>query len=161
MLPFQMSSSEGPGSDTEGDLKPEGNEVTEVDEKEKGSEAKNQAKGEAEGKKRKWNRGKHMTPSKRARQFVGVMEVREGKMWCLACDCPIQHSEKSIADSHVKSKKHQVNVEKLASLVKTPGPSAKMSFQGVSSSSSPAKLKPEGVLVTCLFCEKCIFCNSF
>ena len=106
MLPFQMSSSEGPGSDTEGDLRPEGNAVTNVDGKEEGSEAKNQAKGEAEGKKRKWNRGKHMTPSKRARQFVGVMEVREDKMWCLACDCPIQHSDKSIADSHVKSKKH-------------------------------------------------------
>ena len=72
------------------------------------------------------------------------MEVREGKMWCIACDCPIQHSEKSVADSHVNSKKHQVNVDKLALLVKTPGPSVNMSFQVGSSSSSPAKLKPEG-----------------
>lgn len=76
------------------------------------------------GKKRIWNRGKTITPAKRAKQYADVMEVIGEQMWCRACSCPIKHDEKCSADKHVQSTKHKENVKKKVHLVSAPGPSA-------------------------------------
>ena len=94
----RMSSSDTAGSDTD-------RVVLEAKE----TEAKAPDK---KGKKRPAVRGKFMTPEKRTRQFVGMMDVRGETMWCLACECPVGHHEKSTAMSHIRSQKHVKNAEK-------------------------------------------------
>ena len=103
----RMSSSDFIGSDTDGSVKAE---PQSAQENEEGARAPQ--KEAKPGKKRVPPRGKHSTPMKRARQFPEVMDVRGEAMWCLACECPVSHHDKSAALSHIKSKKHATNVEK-------------------------------------------------
>ena len=88
------------------------------------------------GKKRKWNRGRTMTPGKRARQFPGVMEVRGESMWCIACDCEVKFKEKNTAATHCNSEKHKANVQKKKHAVYQPGPNAGLVFSSPAESSN-------------------------
>ena len=44
--------------------------------------------------------------SKRASQYVGVMELRGGAIWCNDCKRRVQHHNPNFAISHVKFERH-------------------------------------------------------
>ena len=125
-------SSDFMGSDTEPEVKSEGGS-----DKENVEEAKQGPPDSKKGKKRVIERGRHSTPEKRAKQFPEVMGVRGDALWCLACDCTVGHYDKSLAVSHVKSKKHLANVAKKLHYVKAPGPSALQASSSSQSSEGP------------------------
>ena len=118
-----MSSSDLTGSDTDHEVKHERQSASENEEEAKAPKKK--------GKKRTPARGRHTIPQKRARPFSDMMEVRGEAMWCLACECPVPHHDKSIALSHMKSKKHAKNVEKKLHFVKAQGSTVQASAEGV------------------------------
>ena len=100
-------------------------------------------------KKRKWRRGKETTPSKRAKQFPEDMTVRGESMWCVYCDCPIQHMEKSTASKHIAGAQHKKNKARHSTLVTRPGFSAPISTPPMAESLPTVDL-PKGSL-TCPF----------
>lgn len=75
-------------------------------------------------KKRVWNRGRTMTPQKRALQFPDVMMVKDGEMWCSFCHVPVKYLEKATARQHIASETHRANVLTKPKMVETPGSTA-------------------------------------
>lgn len=144
-----MSSDEGaPASDAP---------ATDALASDKDQQAPDEVCGEKGKKKRTWSRGKHMTPSKRAKQFPGVFDVRGDSLWCLACCCAVACKEKSTASKHVKSNVHIANVAKKDTRVEEPGASCPLTPEPVvassmflffaypsTSSSRPSKLEASG-----------------
>ena len=63
---------------------------------------------EPEKKKVKLNYGAKTTPASRARQYPSsTFEVRGDCMWCCACQKPVCHTRKSIADQHLDRPSHK------------------------------------------------------
>ena len=82
-------------------------------------------------------RGRCSSASKRAAQYPGVFEERDGEMICLACQQVVDHSQSTFAERHRKSKRHLKQVEKMKTRVKKPGPAAAPAQEVASSSSQP------------------------
>ena len=75
---------------------------------------------EPEKKKVKLNYGAKTTPASRARQYPsGTFEVQGDCMWCCACQKPVCHTRKSIADQHLDRPSHKKK-EKAMQKVKEP-----------------------------------------
>ena len=69
-------------------------------------------------------RGRTVTVPKRMKDFPGEFFAKVDAMWCIACQCPVDHRQITTARNHLKGAKHQKRRKELERQVTTPGPAA-------------------------------------
>ena len=101
----------------------------------------------------KRRRGSTMTPAKRMAQaaFRGNFFQKGEAMWCIACQCVVDHRQTSFAKGHLKGAKHLQNEKKHNVSVVTPGATfASLFHQPEQAQSSQGS--PQGMSFNTPFC---------
>lgn len=90
-------------------------------------------------------RGSRITVKARMAQFPGVFMQQGSEMWCIVCQCTVNHKESTFAKKHLKSERHLKNNKLHSEVVTTPGPSAVVENEPIQEPATSSQPSSQGI----------------